>query len=87
MNELATLVMEAMGMEGEVKHLEARNEVAFAFSDHSKVARVYGKQAETSLGDGLRRMAPWAKATGARESAAFGNIEIQRNLPPSWLHS
>ncbi|MBS1547925.1 MAG: NAD-dependent epimerase/dehydratase family protein [Bacteroidetes bacterium] len=85
-NELAGLVMEAMGLKGEVKHLEARNEVAFAFSDHSKVARVFGKQTETGLGEGLRRMSPWAKATGARLSAAFGNIEIERNLPPSWLH-
>lgn len=83
-NELAGLVMETMGMEGEVKHLEARNEVAFAFSDHAKVAQVFGVQPETGLGEGLRRMAPWAKAIGARQSAAFGNIEVLRNLPPSW---
>lgn len=83
-NELAGLVMQAMDMEGEVKHLEARNEVTFAFSDHSKVARVFGAHPETGLGDGLRRMAPWAKATGARQSTAFGNIEVLRNLPPSW---
>ncbi|MCC6840089.1 MAG: NAD-dependent epimerase/dehydratase family protein [Flavobacteriales bacterium] len=84
-NELAGLVMEAMGMAGEVKHMEARNEVAFAFSDHTKVRGVFGQAPETPLGDGLRRMAPWAKATGARQSAAFGEIEILRNLPPSWL--
>ncbi|HPQ59878.1 MAG TPA: NAD-dependent epimerase/dehydratase family protein, partial [Flavobacteriales bacterium] len=32
-NELAGLVMDAMGTKGEVRHLEARNEVVFAFSD------------------------------------------------------
>jgi UDP-glucose 4-epimerase len=86
-NELATLVMEAMQMKGEVQHLEARNEVAFAFSDHSKARKVFGEQPETSLQQGLHRMAPWAKATGARQSTAFGNIEVMRNLPPSWMNN
>lgn len=83
-NQLADAVMGAMGMKGEVHHLEARNEVAFAFSDHSKVQRVFGPQEETTLADGLARMTPWAKAAGARKSGAFGAIEIARGLPPSW---
>ncbi|HRD52460.1 MAG TPA: NAD-dependent epimerase/dehydratase family protein [Flavobacteriales bacterium] len=83
-NELARLVQDAMGMKGEVKHLEARNEVVFAFSDHSKVERVFGKRRETTLAEGLARMAPWAKATGARASGRFSNIEIEQKLPPSW---
>ncbi len=83
-NELAKLVMEAMGMNGELRHLEARNEVVFAFSDHSKVERVFGKVRETTLQEGLARMAPWAKAVGARKSGTFGNIEVERGLPPSW---
>ncbi|TXI79703.1 MAG: NAD-dependent epimerase/dehydratase family protein [Flavobacteriales bacterium] len=83
-NELAKLVMEAMGMNGELRHLAARNEVVFAFSDHSKVERVFGKVRETTLQEGLARMAPWAKAVGARKSGTFGNIEVERGLPPSW---
>ncbi len=83
-NELANLVMDAMGMKGEVQHLEARNEVAFAFSDHGKVRRVFGPQVETGLKEGLHLMAPWALRTGARQSSPFSNIEITRNLPPSW---
>jgi UDP-glucose 4-epimerase len=83
-NELATLVMEAMGLKGELRHLEARNEVVFAFSDHSKAARVFGAQRETTLAEGLARMAPWARAVGARKSGTFDDIEIERNLPPSW---
>lgn len=83
-NELVVAVQDAMGITGTVKNLEARNEVVFAFSDHSKVERVFGKQRETTLEEGLLRMAPWAKATGARKSGSFGNIEIERGLPPSW---
>ncbi len=83
-NELATAVMEAMGMQGTLKYLEARNEVVFAFSDHSKVDRVFGRAGETMLQEGLVRMAPWAKATGARKSGVFGAIEIEQGLPPSW---
>lgn len=83
-NELATLVMKAMGKEGAVNHLEARNEVAFAFSDHSKAKRIFADVQETSLAEGLQRMVPWALATGARESSTFGKIEIERGLPPSW---
>jgi len=83
-NVLATLVQEAMGIRGEVRHLEARNEVVFAFSDHGKVERIFGKRHETTLAEGLARMAPWAKATGARESSRFSNIEIEQGLPPSW---
>ncbi len=83
-NELATLVMDAMGKQGELAHLEARNEVSFAFSDHSKARKIFGEVKETSLKEGLERMVPWAKATGARESSTFGNIEIEKKLPASW---
>jgi UDP-glucose 4-epimerase len=83
-NQLAVAVQEAMGIQGSLQHLEARNEVVFAFSDHSKVERVFGKQRETTLEEGLAHMTPWAKATGARKSGVFGNIEIEDKLPPSW---
>ncbi len=83
-NQLAVAVQDAMGIQGTLQHLEARNEVVFAFSDHSKVERVFGKQRETTLEEGLARMTPWAKATGARKSGVFSNIEIEHKLPPSW---
>ncbi len=86
-NELAELVMNAMGEVGVVKHIEARNEVAFAFSDHGKARKVFGEVRETTLQEGLARMVPWAKATGARESEIFGHIEVTRNLPPSWVRA
>ena len=84
-NELAKAVMQAMGVQAEVIHLSPRNEVLHAYSDHSKVCRVFGDRALTSLEDGLNRMAAWAKVIGARQSKRFESIEILRNLPSSWL--
>ena len=82
-NELAQTVAAAMGVEPRIEHLEARREVMHAYSDHSKVRRMFGEHPETSLEEGLRRMAEWAKAAGPRESAPFENIEVTRNLPPA----
>ena len=65
-------------------HLEARKEVFHAVADHSKVARVFGYQAGHDLAHGLRRMATWAKSVGPRKPTVFDNIEVLRNLPPSW---
>jgi UDP-glucose 4-epimerase len=83
-NELARVVAEALGRECRVRHLEARNEVKLAFSDHSKAEGFFGKHPKTPLEEGVRAMADWVKAHGARESCVFENIEVRRNLPPSW---
>ena len=83
-NELASAVAAAMGIEPRVEHLEARREVLHASSDHAKLVRVFGAQPHTSLQDGLGRMAEWARSVGARQSAPFGCIEVERNLPPAW---
>ncbi len=82
--ELAEATMVAMGIVGKVKHLEARNEVAHAFADHSKAARIFGTEFNTSLEEGLKKMAAWAEKTGSKESSRFENIEILEKLPPSW---
>jgi len=83
-NHLAKVVATAMGKEGKVRHLDARNEVKHAFSDHTKVERVFSKQTKTSLEDGIRGMVEWVKLHGARESEVFRGIEIASKLPPSW---
>lgn len=83
-NTLATEVMKAMGGNALIRHLPARNEVVDAWSDHSKVQRVFGKQPETPLSEGLRRMAEWVRQTGPRKSKPFEGIEIEKNLPGSW---
>jgi len=83
-NELADVIATAMGLPRNVRHLEARNEVKFAFSDHSKAQRVFGLGKKVSLQEGIHKMAAWVKRHGARQSSIFKDIEIARNLPPSW---
>jgi UDP-glucose 4-epimerase len=84
-NALADSIRNAMGVpDHPVVHLPPRSEVLHAFSDHSKVKSVFGQPIETSLDAGIERMVAWAKDHGPRESATFDNIEIERNLPPSW---
>jgi UDP-glucose 4-epimerase len=83
-NELAKVVAAALGREAKVNHLPARNEVKFAFSDHSKAESVFGKRKKTTLKDGIQAMTRWVKTHGARESSVFENIEIMQSLPPSW---
>jgi len=83
-NDLAVAVIEAMGIPGEIKHVEPRKEVKIAYSDHSEYQRIIGLSNETSLAEGLRAMAAWVRSAGVRKSKTFGNIEIERNLPPIW---
>jgi UDP-glucose 4-epimerase len=81
---LGEVTAQAFGVEPQFQYLPARNEVAHAYSDHSKAKRLFGRQLTVSLDDGVARMAEWAQHVGARESQRFENIEVQRNLPPSW---
>jgi UDP-glucose 4-epimerase len=83
-NELAQLVAEAMGSRCNVIHLDARNEVKIAFSDHSKADGVFGKHENKSLRNGIAAMATWVREKGSRESNIFQEIEVTKNMPPSW---
>lgn len=83
-NELADLVARAMGAECKVRHLDPRNEVKIAFSDHSKAQSVFGERNKVALEEGIGRMAEWVKAHGARVSSIFEDIEISKNMPNSW---
>ncbi len=82
--ELAGIVAGAMGLPCKVVHLEARNEVKIAFSDHSKAERIFGSREKKSLPEGIAAMAEWVRRHGSRESSIFGPIEIAKNMPPSW---
>lgn len=83
-NYLAEVVADAMGVECRKTHLPARKEVVHAFSSHAKAERVFGVKPATLLEEGVRRMVEWAKKVGSRQSKEFENIEIEKNLPPSW---
>jgi len=86
-NYLAKVIAEAMGFECKIKHLDPRNEVKVAFSDHSKSERVFGGRRKTTLEEGIHGMAGWVKTHGARESSVFKGIEIMKNLPASWKNT
>lgn len=85
-NHLAQIVASSMGRECNVVHLEPRNEVKIAFSDHSLAETVFGKRQKVSLDAGIRSMADWVKQHGSRESSIFEDIEVPKNLPPSWAN-
>ncbi len=84
-NELAKVVMETMGKEAKINYLPARNEVLNAYSDHSKAKNTFGISKDTSLEEGIKKMAAWVKKYGARETPKFENIEVYDNLPGIWL--
>lgn len=86
-NHLASVVAEAMRKPCRIERLDARNEVKIAFSDHSKAESVFGKSEKVSLESGVQMMADWVAKNGARESSVFENIEVERNLPPSWART
>jgi len=85
LNDLALIVADAMGAKFRVVHLDPRNEVKVAVSDHSKAQRVFGETSQITLTTGIRAMAEWVKAHGARESSIFEDIEVVKKMPASWL--
>jgi UDP-glucose 4-epimerase len=84
-NELAKAVAHAMGVEPNVVHLPARNEVPNAYSTHEKVRRVFGERPLHTLDEGLCRMATWVQEYGVRSSNPFEGIEVTKNFPRAWL--
>lgn len=83
-NTLAEVVARAFGVQPRIRHLPAREEVLHAYASHEKAQRIFGARKPVTLEDGIERMAAWARKVGARQSATFKNIEVARNLPPSW---
>ncbi len=85
-NHLADVIRKAMGTpDHPLIHLPPRDEVLHAFSDHTKARDVFGVHAATDLETGIRNMVEWAKERGPMKPSRFSNIEIEKNLPPSWL--
>ena len=82
--ELAEEIASAFQVPCDIRHLEARQEVVHAFSDHAKVQRVFTPPPAISLKDGLHRMAKWVRSHGPATPVRFGDIEVLKNLPRSW---
>ena len=85
--ELAQTVMKTMGIEGELRYLEARNEVVHAYADHEKAKKLFNIKDDelVSLEAGLQKMVDWVKTAGSRKTPKFENIEITEKLPKIWL--
>jgi len=79
-----TYTVYVMNKKVDIVHAPTRNEVTHAHSSHDKIARYFPHKKPTSLQDGITRMARWVKSHGARKTQKFENIELTRNLPPSW---
>lgn len=84
-NDLAETVMKVMDLKQPIQHLEARNEVVHAYSDHSKAKKVFNITDDfVPLEEGVQRMAAWVNKVGARSTPKFSNIEITEKLPAIW---
>jgi UDP-glucose 4-epimerase len=83
-NELAKVVSQSMGVKPKVEYHPPRKEVKNAYADHGKAVKVFKHKPKIDLKDGIARMSLWAKEHGAKQSKKFKNIEVERNLPPSW---
>ncbi len=83
-NELANIVMDAMGKKGMVRYVEARHEAIHSYANHDKAKRFFGMGAGAPLSEGIQRMAEWAIKTGVKSSKKFKEIEIIENLPALW---
>ncbi|MGA3283895.1 MAG: hypothetical protein ABSD57_05495 [Verrucomicrobiota bacterium] len=73
--ELAQVVARAMGVKPATKHFDTRNEVVHAYSAHEKVRKYFGDLIKNiSLGEGIARMAAWAKKnrSAARQAVCRG---------------
>lgn len=82
--DLVCEVSRALGVEPNVKHLPARNEVVHAFASHEKVRKTFTPPPPVSLHDGITCMAEWVKKSGHRHPVEFSNIEVPKNLPSAW---
>lgn len=83
-NELAQVCCEVMGAPVNINHLPAREEVKVAYSDHTLAKEILGVNPQTTLRDGLQRVANWAKQHGPMQGTPFSAIEVYKNMPPSW---
>lgn len=86
-NYLSKCVSDAMKVSLQIEHFPGRNEVKFAYADHSKIKKFFPNyNPKVTLEDGVKRMVDWANISGAQKSKNFDNIEIMKKLPPSWLN-
>lgn len=82
--DLVNTIADSMKVDPKIKFLPARNEVAHAYSDHTKANKIFGIKKTTELRDGVGKMVRWSLSVGPKNPKKFKNIELTKNMPPSW---
>ena len=86
--KLAQVTMDAWGNAGvDIVHLDSRNEVAHAESDHTKLNCFFpGLPEPIQLREGMHEMVKWAKNVGKYYAPVqFSTVEVKKKMPPSWV--
>jgi UDP-glucose 4-epimerase len=83
-NHLVDVIARIMTVEKKVEYLPARHESYHAYSSHEKLTRVFGKHESISLEEGIEKMAEWVLNSEYTPSPVISDIEIRKNMPPSW---
>lgn len=86
-NQIADQIMETMMVTVEKEFLTARKEVIHAYADHTKYQSIFNPNKPIDIKEGIASMGKWVKQMGARASNEFEAIEIEKNLPKTWLKS
>jgi len=82
--ELNKAVQRAMDKNTSIIFLDARKEVELAYASHSKLQCIFSPRTPTSLYDGLAKTAKFVISHGSFPPTGYGNIELCKQLPPSW---
>lgn len=82
--DLVTTIADAMSVEPKIEFLPSRIEVVNAYSDHSKANKIFGIKKTTDMKNGVKKMVDWSLSVGPKNPKKFKNIEIEKNMPPSW---
>jgi len=86
LNEVANIfknIVNKYGYDCQIKHVEARHEVKFAYSSHEKAKRMMGFKDNTDISELIEKMFIWAKDQPDRD-IKYMNYEIEKNLYSYW---
>ncbi len=86
LNELADKVLRAMDSELKPTHVSQRHEVKHAYSTTKKSEELLDFKDDTSLVDGLAKMASWAKTVGPMDPIIWETYELTKGLPDFWVN-
>jgi len=84
LNDLAKVVIDAMKLEVIAEHVPPRYEVEHAYCTTEKSERILGFEERTSLEEGIKKMALWAKEKGPMKPTIWKSYELNKNLPNFW---